>query len=54
MYLAYKGVVPEKKWFHNPEKKDIWGHTTEYYLKLNNIHITIEQKEKSDYYKFIN
>lgn len=27
MYLAWKGIVPTKKWYHNKFMKDAWGNT---------------------------
>ena len=27
MYLSWKGIIPPKEWYHEPELKDRWNNT---------------------------
>ena len=33
MLLANKGIIPSVEWYHDPNIKNKFGYTVEYYLK---------------------
>lgn len=44
--LAIKGIIPDKKYIHDPEIRDKYNNTVCYYLFNNNINIPEEWKDK--------
>ena len=42
MYLASKGVIPPKEWYHNPELRNSNGETVEDILRQKGINVPKE------------